>query len=222
MYFSRLELDLHLLPMQQKKELVQKGIYAIHQWVWRFFAGDEKRKFLFSIRARRDGFLVYILSENRPKEVSDFRLDIKEFNPKLKQGMPLAFELVVNPTICKQIKNKEHGMRCDIMMDVKFNHRELFGDALREEQKRAVLKWFKRKSLQSGFSFDERNIEFHNDGAQKIFSRNKRIIFGKASLKGILCVDDPGLFLKSMMSGYGAQKSFGCGLMLIRPVLPLE
>ena len=47
MYYSRITLDLAKLPPGRLKELITKGSYALHQWVWLLFTDDETRKFLF-------------------------------------------------------------------------------------------------------------------------------------------------------------------------------
>lgn len=44
MYYSRITLDLAKLPPGRLKELITKGSYALHQWVWLLFTDDEMTK----------------------------------------------------------------------------------------------------------------------------------------------------------------------------------
>lgn len=92
MYYSRITLDLAKLPPGRLKELITKGSYALHQWVWLLFTDDETRKFLFR-EEEGQGFLrFYVLSENAPTKNDLFQIETKEFKPKLrKRGSPYFF-----------------------------------------------------------------------------------------------------------------------------------
>lgn len=91
MYYSRITLDLAKLPPGRLKELITKGSYALHQWVWLLFTDDETRKFLFR-EEEGQGFLrFYVLSENAPTKNDLFQIETKEFKPKLRKGDRLIF-----------------------------------------------------------------------------------------------------------------------------------
>ena len=99
MYYSRITLDLAKLPPGRLKELITKGSYALHQWVWLLFTDDETRKFLFR-EEEGQGFLrFYVLSENAPTKNDLFQIETKEFKPKLRKGDRLIFSLRANPTV---------------------------------------------------------------------------------------------------------------------------
>ncbi len=87
----RITLDLAKLPPGRLKELITKGSYALHQWVWLLFTDDETRKFLFR-EEEGQGFLrFYVLSENAPTKNDLFQIETKEFKPKLRKGDRLIF-----------------------------------------------------------------------------------------------------------------------------------
>ena len=113
MYYSRITLDLAKLPPGRLKELITKGSYALHQWVWLLFTDDETRKFLFR-EEEGQGFLrFYVLSENAPTKNDLFQIETKEFKPKLRKGDRLIFSLRANPTVCRK------GRRYDLFMDLR-------------------------------------------------------------------------------------------------------
>ena len=46
--------------------------------------------------------------------------------------------------------------------------------------------------------------------------QSRPILFSALTFRGVLKVRDPPGFLNAVVSGFGASKAFGCGLMLIR------
>ena len=99
MYYSRITLELAKLPPERLKELITKGSYALHQWIWLLFTEDVTRKFVFREEEGKGFIRFYILSENAPKKDDLFRVETKEFKPKLRKGDRLIFTLRANPTV---------------------------------------------------------------------------------------------------------------------------
>ena len=94
MYYSRITLDLAKLPPGRLKELITKGSYALHQWVWLLFTDDETRQFLFR-EEEGQGFLrFYVLSENAPTKNDLFQI---ETTGRLSMAEAiLSFSIVLN------------------------------------------------------------------------------------------------------------------------------
>ena len=146
MYYSRITLDLAKLPPGRLKELITKGSYALHQWVWLLFTDDETRKFLFR-EEEGQGFLrFYVLSENAPTKNDLFQIETKEFKPKLRKGDRLIFSLRANPTVCRK------GRRYDLFMDLKKRVPQLERQDLLILQQAEAAEWLKRQGTGAGFS----------------------------------------------------------------------
>lgn len=145
MYYSRITLDLAKLPPGRLKELITKGSYALHQWVWLLFTDDETRKFLFR-EEEGQGFLrFYVLSENAPTKNDLFQIETKEFKPKLRKGDRLIFSLRANPTVCRK------GRRYDLFMDLKKRVPQLERQDLLILQQAEAAEWLKRQGTGAGF-----------------------------------------------------------------------
>lgn len=120
MYLSRVSLNAGAEAKKELVNLLQGGVYASHQLLWRLFSEKTERHFLFR-QEQGDGYgaakgepVFYVLSSEPPEDTSDlFHTQVKPFQPKLRVGDRLGFTLRVNPTVCRQ------GKRHDVLMDAR-------------------------------------------------------------------------------------------------------
>lgn len=209
MYYSRITLELAKLPPERLKELITKGSYALHQWLWLLFSEGEARKFLFREEERQGFLLFYVLSEYAPKKNDLFKVVTEEFKPKLRKGDRLIFSLRANPTVCRK------GRRYDLFMDVKKRTPLLERQNLRKLQQAEAAEWMRRQGDGSGFSLISLNVDSYQ-GKCVYGKKGDRITFSTLDFSGVLEICDPEIFLRKLLIGFGREKAFGCGLMLIR------
>ena len=80
-------------------------------------------------------------------------------------------------------------------------------------------KWLQRQGERGGFKFVDYYLD---DQTSHAISKNSSrelnaalLKFNSLDLKGVLQIKDPLKFSEQLLFGFGAQKSFGCGLMLL-------
>lgn len=196
--------------------------YALHQEVWRLFAGEAggQRPFLYRLDLHRGRPVLYTLSDDEPADPERlWRLDSKPFRPALAAGDRLAFALRANPTV------KRDGKRHDVVMDAKTRLRtQSLPAAGRPSQAELVAEhappWLERRAERLGVTFaavqaDGYHIhQFPRPGRGG--ARPHKVTVATCDFQGLLCVEDPERFVAAVVAGIGPAKGFGCGLMLLR------
>jgi CRISPR-associated protein, Cse3 family len=153
-----------------------------------------------------------VLSPEPPADSDIFDIECRSFEPNLKVGLRLRFNLRANPTVCKA------GKRHDLLMEAKRVAKTLAesGD-IWQQQQQAAQGWLARQGEINGFSLCEVNVDaYRQQQAIRVKSR-QMIQFSSVDYSGMLIVNDPELFLQRLAQGYGKSRAFGCGLMLIKP-----
>lgn len=174
---------------------------------WERECQDLKPKFI--IRRRDVPLSRTILSENAPTKNDLFQIETKEFKPKLRKGDRLIFSLRANPTVCRK------GRRYDLFMDLKKRVPQLERQDLLILQQAEAAEWLKRQGTGAGFSLISSNVESYQ--GKCVYGKNgDRITFSIMDFSGVLEICDPEKFLRKLLIGFGKEKAFGCGLMLIR------
>jgi CRISPR system Cascade subunit CasE len=220
------------------------GAYGAHQALWRLLSRgpDEKRDFLFRAEdaSNRPSFLV--LSSARPEEPASglWCVDAKPFAPSLTAGQRLRFRLRASPVVRRgeQIEGKAHRRvhRHDVVMDLTRSLRDA-GQPLPDLADRvttAGIAWLSRQAETAGFRLCESELEvIGEDGLldaerrpsvrvdgyrQHRITRRREtpIRFSTLDFEGVLEVTNPAVFVTRVCAGFGPQKAFGCGLMLLR------
>ena len=89
--------------------------------------------------------------------------------------------------------------------------------AIHDEAK--IVQWFLDNASQKwGFEVAPHAVSLEQ--TQQIYINGKHKTFVKqAKLSGVLTVTDPAVFANSFYNGIGRQKTFGCGLLQITPIL---
>lgn len=224
MYLSKVNLSNSVHAHSELVKLAKNGAYSAHQLLWRLFPDEIERSFLFREETEANGLPVfYVLSASQPQSISPiFTVAAKSFQPALQPGDRLAYKLRVNPTICVK-QGEGRGKRHDVLMHAKRQAVEkgLSGNTdLEPLMFAAARRWLadEKRLQQWGFSLDVApDVESYTQ--HKINGKKGRSIqFSCADLQGVLTVDDPERFVKTLATGFGKSRAFGCGLMLVRRV----
>lgn len=194
------------------------GEYALHQAVWDLFADspDRSRDFLYRLEYLGRMPFVYTVCSRAPSDVKGlWRIENKEYSPKVDKGMNLGFSVRVNPAV------KRDGKRHDVVMDAKYKMRmdESNGEvSIQELIVDSCGKWLEKRAQENGF----KTSQFRTDGYQQIRFNKTRdgapVRYSTIDITGTLEVVDKKLFVDMLFNGLGPEKSFGCGLMLVRKI----
>lgn len=216
--------------------------YRVHQALWQLFdlPPDSPRPFLYREYEQGGQLFYYVLSSIKPKtDHPYFLVQTKAFNPQFFDGQRLAFELRANPVVT--IKDEAgKSSRHDVLMQAKKSMiNQGFDDAYSVDQAMfdAGVDWITQpKRMQAWGVVIHPNLELsaytqhqfrrtREDIAQqnqadisKKGTVNKRIQFSSLDYTGALEIQDAALFYEQLRQGFGKQKAFGCGLMLVRPL----
>ncbi|HEX7325229.1 MAG TPA: type I-E CRISPR-associated protein Cas6/Cse3/CasE [Rhodanobacteraceae bacterium] len=247
-YFSRIQLN-------ATHPDVQTALYAAagasahseHQWLWRFFPTDRgaARDFVFRRMdpdSQHAHAIYYLVSQRQPCAPHPaWRIDTREYTPRIATGATLAFELRVNPVVTR------NGHRHDIIMDAKTELAKDAGYAAWTEMPAAqqaaitaqgyafiqqrVARWLDGTPGEPGFAarhgfalarHDDDAAPLRVDGyrrhrlAAKDKNDQQRAWFSSVDLAGALTVTDAERFNVALHRGAGHAKAYGCGLLLIR------
>ncbi len=220
--------------------------YRVHQALWQLFdlpAGSD-RPFLYREYEQGGQTFYYVLSTLKPKlDHPFFTVQAKAFNPSFFVGQRLAFELRANPV--SSLKNAQgKSSRHDVLMLAKKSMMSQgFDDAYSIDQAMldAGVDWITSpERMQAWGVIIHPNLELsaytqhrlrrtkqdleQQEQAQDsmnnkpIKTKNKLIQFSSLDYAGALEIQDVDLFHNQMIKGFGKQKAFGCGLMLVRPL----
>lgn len=221
MYLSKASLALDS-GMQGRSRLPDLTEYGIHQELWKLFPNTPSGSRPFLFRKEDSPVLpnFLILSSDLPNaKGSSWSIQSKEFNPKLRKGDKLGFALRANPIISRHSKDgKSH--RHDVIMHAKLLEQQKGQGNSNplEMERRSALEWLKTRSIPHGFSF--RNSDVNVFGYRRLIVQKPRvrseIKLSVIEFEGSLEVSEPESFLRSLQSGIGPGKGFGCGLMLVR------
>jgi CRISPR system Cascade subunit CasE len=211
------------------------GPYAEHQWLWRFFPAESgaRRDFLFRSTEFDRGRRYYVVAEREPKSLdSPWRVRVKHYAPQLHEGQRLKFELRANPVVTTRRDGK--ARRDDVVMARKKRllvERGIsrWGDwktadrpPEQELAAEACTQWLcgsgddgSSRAGRGGFRVVDHSLGV--DCYQQHRSRN-HIRFSTVDLSGLLVVEDPATFERTLREGIGHGRAFGCGLVLVKPV----
>ncbi len=231
MYFSRIKINLQNSNLSRWVELMKGDIYTVHQTLWRLFPNQEKRSFLFYQESQPDHKIsssfknempiFYVISEIVPKPYSDlFIIDTKTYTPLLNPGQHFYFKLRANPVIRVRKPDYKNPFTHDVLMHAK---QKLKGeiDKIWPEMEKAALNWLLGRSNKCGFAINADQIRIQDYQCHRLYKKkqDRCIRFSSVDYSGILTVNNAEFFKESLFKGIGKAKSFGCGLLLIRPCM---
>lgn len=174
------------------KNIFHSNLYSYHQHIWNMFddyKSKTKKECPFQFSIQHDN--IYILSDKKPLNViCDYQKTINTDESLINTGWRYEFVINVNPVIDKR------GKRVPLKKD--------------EE----ILKWLCDKDIGSNmielYVVDKQNIVCYKN-------KNKITLF-KASIKGVLEINDREKFIETYRKGLGKAKRFGFGMFLLRRI----
>jgi CRISPR system Cascade subunit CasE len=225
MYFSVISPEENLLR-QAAYELAQ-SFYAEHQWLWRFFpsSDDQTRDFIFRRHDAEKIPRFYVVSQRQPTAFSEaWRLQSREYDPQLREGQRLTFQLRVNPTITQK-DDAGKSQRHDVVMQAKKKLLDVRGlskwsDWKDEDDKPQLyeivqeksLEWLQSRASNNGFSVVEASVDAYRQNK----AGKRDIRFSTVDFSGELLVTNSELFQQALFNGLGHSKAFGCGLLVVK------
>lgn len=239
MYFSVITPEEHLL--RQAAHEITQSPYEGHQWLWKFFPSsvDQRRDFIFRRHEHEQMPRFYVVSHRLPTAFSEaWKVKSRHYDPRLKEGQRLSFQLRANPVITK--KNADgKSQRHDVVMEAKkrlltehgFSNEAKWAD-WNDESKKPLLyelvqkhcaDWLDRVGKKNGFKValtdeeePQRKLQVDAYEQSKAVKRTHNIRFSTVDFSGELLVINPVLFNLALYNGLGHAKAFGCGLLLVR------
>jgi CRISPR system Cascade subunit CasE len=242
MFLSRVELGPRAMDSDAFWAEVSQP-YGAHQALWSLLSRDpgHARDFLFRFEedAQRPSFLVLSAAEPRSDTAGFWSVHSKRFAPALRPGQKLGFSLRASPVV-RRADGEGDGARTrrhDVVMD----HKKRLARAgkipeLQHIVVEAGIGWMRAQGERNGFRLcaverevigDDGLLERAKDLAVRVEGyRQHRILrkgarpitFSTVEFEGVLEIADPAAFLARVAQGFGPQKAFGCGLMLLRRV----
>ena len=197
---------------------VARNPYEIHRRLWRLFPGEERETrggsedarqgYLFRVEEQGTGRPTRVLVQSRiaPTRAEGASLiGSREFQPAPRAGQRLAFVLTANPVksiVDAQLEAKpgKQSAKCRVPL--------IKEDAQRE--------WVARK-LAGAAELESVDIIAH---APLYFRKSQR--GGKlvtCTFEGVVQVSSPEKLIHLLENGVGPAKAFGCGLLLVRPMV---
>lgn len=227
--------------LRQAAHELSKSSYDVHQWLWRFFPGsaDQRRDFIFRRHEQEQMPRFYVVSHRPPTAFSEaWKVESRHYDPQLKEGQRLSFELRANPVITKK-NGGGKSRRHDVVMEAKKRllAEHGFGDEAKwadwnDESKKPLLyelvqkhcaDWLDRTGKKNGFQValtdeeqPQRKLQVDAYEQSKAVKRTHNIRFSTVDFSGELLVINPALFNLALYNGLGHGKAFGCGLLLVR------
>lgn len=230
MYFSRIKMNLQNSNFSKWVKLIKSDLYNVHQTLWKLFPNQEKRPFLFyqdfqqvqtgEFSLRNQMPVFYIVSEVAPQLYSDlFIIDTKIYAPALHNGQYFDFKLRANPVIRVRKPHDKSSFTHDVLMHAKKKLKNK-SEPIWPEMEKAALDWLLVRSGKYGFKLNADHIHVHEYQCHRLNKKNQNqfITFSSVEYSGILSVENVEIFKKTLFKGIGKAKSFGCGLLLIRPL----
>lgn len=188
-----------------------KDTYSIHRIVYDLFEDirteQEKQNGVSSGILFCDkggdarGRKILILSNRLPlsdRLVQGMTINTKVISQRFFEHDHYDFRIVVNPTICSSKTKKRIPIT---------NRNE-------------IEKWFVDKAPALGFEIEPHQISVEGVSVDRFLAKGaNEAALTKADIRGRLKVIDRDAFIKSISSGVGRGRGFGCGLLQVIPAL---
>jgi len=220
------------------RELARLGsdVDVQHKTLWGLFPSPAgtTRPFLYRQRVddeTQDGNSArFWLLSNAPPEAPDLRWRIrsKQYSPVFREGQRLRFELRVAPSVTRidprqAVRPGKRVPRSTRFDPVAVALAALPGQERAMERQRWVdgklALWLHDKAMRCGFTWSDpdRVCVVRYEAASQERSARENLRFSIADFRGELEVTDAAAFTQAALHGVGHQRSFGCGLLLLRP-----
>lgn len=211
------------------------ALYSAHKALWKLFSDGPDRKRDFLYREMEPG--AFIAVSARPPQPAGklWTVLTKPYNPQLQEGERLHFSLRVNP-VRKTRDANDRQVRHDIVQHARKRWLAEHGDCKRDIPSRTVFAqeagwaWFAARAEAMGLAVDDEDrnlfaVERYlpcgfTKGEPHIVTGGKRrkdtVSISLLDMSGFATVTDPQALQRTLFTGVGCAKGFGCGLMLVR------
>jgi len=238
MYLSHVSLTPSAISKRGTQAAFARGAYGHHQLLCRLFDGARRGSFLFRHLDEDDGlhFLTLSASSPHPANSEDWVVSSKPFHPILHEGQRLVFSVRINPTVSRSPgrsgapgSSPARGKRRDLIFEAVRDFRRS-GSGTPDRRVIAQScgeRWLGERLAKAGFLMDCANPSQGESGVALACTRyrqhrvrkgDREITVSTLDCQGIGTVTEPEVFLSMLLRGLGPAKSFGCGLVLIKPV----
>lgn len=223
-YFSRVTLNTRHANSQQLAQAFCTNNYKDHQHLWNLFDKDPDANRDFIFRNER-GKCYYVVSQREPQNKMDYwDVETKNYSPNIHTGQTLAFTLRANPVITRQGNNGK-SFRHDVVMDAKqqMKYKSMpISDCppLSGIVHEVGIKWLQTRAKKHGFKIDKNTVHVNGYESHTAYKKKSRqpIKYSTMDFNGLLSVVDTDEFTKTLITGIGPAKVFGCGLLLVRRI----
>ncbi|MCU7864709.1 MAG: type I-E CRISPR-associated protein Cas6/Cse3/CasE [Candidatus Thiodiazotropha sp. (ex Lucinoma borealis)] len=223
MYFSRIQLRRSGAGAARLLQAMHADDYRHHQFVWQLFDDAEKRNFIYR-REDNDSWPSYfVVSAREPQDRKEvWSIETKPYEPKLSEGIALAFSLRVNPVVTRKDetgKRKRHDVVMDHKKKIGFKEMSVIErPALPQIMREAGLAWLSDRAGKNGFSVVRDFVQVDGYSQHLSIKRGgaKPIRFSTLDMSGLLTVTESELFRRALFKGIGPAKGLGCGLLMVR------
>lgn len=216
-----------------------RGLDTTHRLLWTLMpaemqatgkppavGGTDKAAFLWRRAPDPRGSDAFYMLGPRPREHSPFFLvETKPWRPVFGAGDRLAYDLVVNATVDRQL-DPAQGRKGRKRIDVVADALRAAGQAASSKRPRGVEKeglarealvaWLEGLGKRNGFRLAALPDLMHQHIVTIGGRRKGGVTLGTARLTGLIDVTEPAVFIHRVATGFGRGKAFGCGLMLLR------
>ena len=212
-YFSKIRPDFHNRDARNAMSDTEK-LHKLLMSAFPDFGGNGREKTNLLFRVETDG---YIIASSTIKPDWSFlgpgfmveSTNVLDLSTTQFAGADFAFRLVANPTY------KKSGSKNVVPL------REYYTQNFLDKYKMAknpptVFEWMERKANNSGFQIRQLSavgLNYRPDGSSRRSINFKMYLF-----EGQLRVVDVPLFARTLKTGIGREKAFGCGLLSIAPI----
>jgi CRISPR system Cascade subunit CasE len=200
-----------------------KDSYAWHKAAWDMFSHHEELKDWVEKNSdgkKRTPFLTRLIqkpqhiellalsafSPQQPPWCDDDQWHTLTIDDAFLSQSAYAFDLYANPTRAVKKEDGKSGYTKN-------------GKRLTLLDKESQTAWLQRKAKEHGFQLlDAVTLQIENGGNHEFWRKKSRGLHIGVSFKGALQVTNPGLFKSAYIQGIGTAKSFGFGMLLIKPI----
>lgn len=196
--------------------------YRQHQTLWQMFEKPvgASQPFLFRQESGDDDDVLrfLVVSHECPREVEGWRVESKPYQPKVDAQACYRFGIRLNPTRTEKSDGKR-GKRQDYVISrlhqlgVPRHARPAARQRIVQEE---LPEWLEARSVRHGFTLERCTVVRYERFTAHDKGRDMTI--SVADFAGVLRVTDPEAFGQVLLSGLGHAKSFGCGLLLLKPI----
>ncbi len=196
--------------------------YAQHQALWSLF--DKPRGSLQPFVFRQmvddsdDTLRFLMVSDDRPR-VGDvqWRIESKPYRPQLQPGQCYRFNVRLNPTRSEKVVNGR-GKRQDYVIS-RLHQLQVPTSQRAAERQRIVHEelpqWLRARGETRGFMLEQCAVESFE--VQRLRKGEHAVTLSTTEFSGGLTVVDPEKLSVVLREGLGHGRSFGLGLLLLRP-----